>query len=106
MLVTATHVPDDIDGDTAQAVVRLKQSDGRVVPQAGAGFSFTTRNAVPNDVWPGAPWLERASQVFHLQEICFGPWNSRQISAPMVEEGYRCMEIRQGVGSLSELSWR
>lgn len=48
--------------------------------------------------------LEWASRVFDLQEICFDPWNSRQISVPMVEEGYRCIEIRQGVGSLSEPS--
>jgi phage terminase large subunit-like protein len=48
--------------------------------------------------------LEWASQVFDLQEICFDPWNSQQISVPMVEEGYRCIEIRQGFASLSEPS--
>ncbi len=26
-------------------------------------------------------------QMFDLQEICFDPWNSRQISVPMIEEG-------------------
>jgi phage terminase large subunit-like protein len=48
--------------------------------------------------------LEWGAQVFDLQEICFDPWNSRQISVLMVEEGYPCIEIRQGVMSLSELS--
>jgi len=42
--------------------------------------------------------------VFDLQEICFDPWNSRQISVLMVEEGYPCIEIRQGFMSLSEPS--
>ena len=48
--------------------------------------------------------LEWGAQVFDLQEICFDPWNSRQMSVPMVEEGYACVEIRQGVLSLSEPS--
>ena len=48
--------------------------------------------------------LEWASQVFDLQEICFDPWNSRQISVPMIEEGFRCIEIRQGYATLSEPS--
>jgi len=48
--------------------------------------------------------LEWGDQVFDLQEICFDPWNSRQISTPLVQEGYACVEIRQGVISLSEPS--
>jgi phage terminase large subunit-like protein len=48
--------------------------------------------------------LEWASQMFDLQEICFDPWNSRQISVPMIEDGYQCIEIRQGVATLSEPS--
>jgi len=48
--------------------------------------------------------LEWGAQVFDLQEMCFDPWNSRQISAPLAEEGYVCVEIRQGVLSLSEPS--
>jgi phage terminase large subunit-like protein len=48
--------------------------------------------------------LEWGAQVFDLQEICLDPWNSRQLSAPMADEGYVCVEIRQGVLSLSEPS--
>jgi phage terminase large subunit-like protein len=48
--------------------------------------------------------LEWGSDVFDLREICFDPWNSRQISVPLVEEGYTCVEIRQGVAMLSEPS--
>ena len=48
--------------------------------------------------------LEWGSQVFDLQDICFDPWNSRQLSVPMAEDGIQCVEIRQGVMSLSEPS--
>jgi len=48
--------------------------------------------------------LEWGAQVFDLKEICFDPWNSRQMSVPMGEEGYVCVEVRQGVLSLSEPS--
>lgn len=48
--------------------------------------------------------LEWASEIFDLQEIGFDPWNSRQISAPMTEKGHTCIEVRQGVATLSEPS--
>ena len=48
--------------------------------------------------------LEWADQMFDLREIGFDPWNSRQISVPMIQEGYACVEIRQGVATLSEPS--
>lgn len=41
--------------------------------------------------------LEWGREMFDLQEVCFDPWNSRQISVPMAEEGYTCVEVRQGV---------
>lgn len=46
--------------------------------------------------------LEWGASMFDLQEICWDPWNSRQISVPMLELGHRCVEIRQGYQSLSE----
>jgi phage terminase large subunit-like protein len=48
--------------------------------------------------------LEWAAQMFDLEEIGFDPWNSRQISVPMIEKGHSCIEIRQGVATLSEPS--
>lgn len=48
--------------------------------------------------------IEWGSRLFDLQEVCFDPWNSRQITVPMAEEGYRCLEIRQGFATLSEPS--
>ena len=48
--------------------------------------------------------LEWASDMFDLQEVCFDPWNSRQISVPLTEKGLLCVEIRQGMATLSEPS--
>jgi phage terminase large subunit-like protein len=48
--------------------------------------------------------LEWSSDMFDLEEICFDPWNSRQISVPLVALGHSCIEIRQGVATLSEPS--
>lgn len=46
--------------------------------------------------------LEWGAQMFDVQEICWDPWNSRQISVQMVDDGHRCAEIRQGYATLSE----
>ena len=48
--------------------------------------------------------LEWGAEVFDLKEICFDPWNSRQISVPLEQEGHACVEIRQGYMHLSEPS--
>lgn len=45
--------------------------------------------------------LEWGAQLFDLQEICFDPWNSRELSTKMLEDGHRCTEIRQGFSTLS-----
>jgi phage terminase large subunit-like protein len=45
--------------------------------------------------------LEWAARLFDLQEICFDPWNSRQLSVSMLDAGYRCVEVRQGMQTLS-----
>lgn len=46
--------------------------------------------------------LEWGAQMFDLAEICWDPWNSRQISVGMVDAGYQCIEVRQGFATLSE----
>ena len=48
--------------------------------------------------------LEWGAQMFDLREICWDPWNSRQVSVAMVENGYQCFEVRQGYMSLTEPS--
>jgi phage terminase large subunit-like protein len=44
------------------------------------------------------------SRKFDLREICFDPYNSRQLSTQLMDEGYECVEIRQGYATLSEPS--
>jgi len=46
--------------------------------------------------------LKWGSSMFDLQEICWDPWNSRQASVPMVEDGFTCIEVPQGYKSLNE----
>lgn len=46
--------------------------------------------------------LEWGASMFDLQEFCFDPYNSRQISTPMIDMGFRCLEIRQNYGMLNE----
>ena len=48
--------------------------------------------------------LEWGARMFDLQEICFDPHEARQISVPMKDAGYECIEIRQGYPMLSEPS--
>lgn len=46
--------------------------------------------------------LEWGASMFDLQEIGWDPYNSRQISVPMIEAGYNCIEVRQSYAMLSE----
>jgi phage terminase large subunit-like protein len=48
--------------------------------------------------------IEWVYDAFDLREVCFDPWNSRQISVPLIEQGIACVEVRQGMASLSEPS--
>jgi phage terminase large subunit-like protein len=45
--------------------------------------------------------LEWGREMFDLQEICWDPWNSRNVSAPMIEEGYKCVEVGQNFRDLN-----
>lgn len=46
--------------------------------------------------------LRWASEMFDLQGIYWDPWNSRQASVDMIEEGYKCVEVRQSYKDLNE----
>ena len=48
--------------------------------------------------------LEWGATIFKLEEICWDPWNSRELSSRMEENGHVCVEVRQGFQSLSEPS--
>lgn len=43
-----------------------------------------------------------AEQGWTIKEICFDPYNASQIAQNLQSEGYECIEIRQGVKTLSE----
>lgn len=46
--------------------------------------------------------LEWGWHKFDLQQICWDPWNSREISAAMLDDGFPCVEVRQGYAALNE----
>jgi phage terminase large subunit-like protein len=48
--------------------------------------------------------LEWGAAMFDVVAFCFDPWNSRQISASMVDDGYQCIEVQQGFKTLNEPS--
>lgn len=48
--------------------------------------------------------LEWARSMFDLQEVCFDPWNSRELSTQMVDEGFTCVDIKQSFAALNEPS--
>lgn len=41
-------------------------------------------------------------EKWKIAEICYDPYGARQFANDMTEEGYTCVEIRQGVQTLSE----
>jgi phage terminase large subunit-like protein len=46
--------------------------------------------------------LEWGRQMFDLQEVGWDPYNTHQISVPMIDDGFRCFDIKQGFMHLSE----
>lgn len=46
--------------------------------------------------------LKWIAEMFDLQEICFDPWNTREMSVQLIDEGFRCNEVRQRYTELSE----
>ncbi len=46
--------------------------------------------------------IEWGVQMFDVEQVLFDPWNSKQMSGPMIDDGYHCAEVRQGYPSLNE----
>lgn len=46
--------------------------------------------------------LRWARECFELRDVGFDPWNSRQISVELVDEGFNCVEVGQGFQKISE----
>lgn len=76
------------------------------------------RDGMPYRRWAEEGWLELSegkvidqreikarilwgAEVFDLQEICFDPYEMRQMAAELIDEGYECVEIRQGYATLN-----
>jgi phage terminase large subunit-like protein len=45
---------------------------------------------------------EELEHGYSVHEFCFDPYNATQFATEMADEGYTCVEIRQGVQTLSE----
>lgn len=90
---------------TPQAKVAAKQvKDGMPYKKwADDGFiELTPGNVISQkDIRARLEW---GAEMFDVEEFCFDPWNSRELSVPMIEDGFRCVEVRQGFASLSEPS--
>ena len=76
---------------------------------------------VPYDLWVKQGWItttpgavvdyrfvaeyikqRAAEEEWTIKEICFDPYNATQFAQELMSEGYMCIEIRQGVRTLSE----
>ncbi len=45
--------------------------------------------------------IDWIASVFHIEEICYDPWNATQFTKELVDAGYQCIEVRQSYGNLS-----
>lgn len=45
-----------------------------------------------------------ASSVFEIQQIGYDPWNATQFIQELVDEGYRCVKVPQGIAHLTAAS--
>ena len=47
-------------------------------------------------------YIQSLSKKFNIVEICYDPWNASEFGQRMENEGFTCVEVRQGIYSLSE----
>jgi phage terminase large subunit-like protein len=41
------------------------------------------------------------TQMFDVREMCFDPYNSREMSVQLIDEGFECVEISQGYNAMN-----
>lgn len=112
--------------DLTSLAFEIKLPDGRYVLYSHSFLPEETLDAkrqtdkVPYDLWVDKGWitvtpggvtdykfvqayiLKRAADMgWVIKEVCFDPYNSTQFAVDLGEEGYTCIEIRQGVQTLS-----
>lgn len=91
-------VPQDLIADRAARGVR---------PDYGAWVRDGWMTATPGNVVDYEfirTEIQAASQVVHIQEVGFDPWNATQFAQEMEKDGFAMVEVRQGPRSLSEPS--
>lgn len=69
---------------------------------AREGWVTITPGDVTNDSYIKGHIREQESRGWKAKEICFDPYGARQLTNDLMEEGFECVEIRQGVITLSE----
>jgi phage terminase large subunit-like protein len=47
-------------------------------------------------------YIMTKAEVWDIKEICYDPWNATQMANTLTNEGFLCVEIRQGYKTLSE----
>ena len=45
--------------------------------------------------------IDFCRETFHVQELCYDPWNATDFIQRLIDDGLRCVEIRQGGKTLS-----
>lgn len=61
----------------------------------------------PGDVTDDRPIIQHVQDAevaygWRIQELCYDPYAARQFANVMQDDGYKCIEVRQGVQTLSE----
>lgn len=66
-----------------------------------AGYIIATPGNVVDFDWI-EEYIRNQAQKYEITEVCFDPWNATQMAAHLIDEGFNCVEVRQGYKSLSE----
>lgn len=84
-----------------------------------AVLKLQRKDGMPYERWVEEGWIETCpgscidysevelrlkwgAEMFDVEQYCWDPYNSRQISVPMIDAGYQCMEVKQGLVTLHE----
>lgn len=65
------------------------------------GYITATPGAVIDYEWIQS-YIMEMSKEYQVLEICYDPWNATQFANNMTNEGFTCVEVRQGYRTMSE----
>lgn len=65
------------------------------------GYLILTPGSVVDYSWIESYIMEMA-KIYDIQEIDYDPWNATQFANNMMNEGFECVEVRQGYRTMSE----